>query len=427
MNKYVYFCLSLLATASLYADPAITQVIVRQQWPWSTDIKVEYVLDGVEAQHPVNLLVRAFNGNVELPANKLEESITGVRYGISESGVGSFLINPIKAFGQEKVALANFKVKLSLENSDANASEVIYKIFDLTAETGTFACTDVTRADLKNGLYGDFETSYSNIDSTFSTGLSDVLVWTGVTNYPGAKTTKLVMRKIPAGTFSMGQTGGTFGTTGNAEPVHNVTLTKDFYIGVFEMTQEQYRRLGRSQYSGSHNKGDDNPIENAKFTDYRSQITSVFKTNLGVDSLDFPTEAQWEYACRAGTASELYNGKDLSVSGSTKHENIAPIAWYSSNSGDATHAVGLKLPNAFGLYDMIGNVYEACQDNWAVGYPAGDAVDPTGPAAADPDGKLVARGGYYGVWNYLITSAGRKASAGEDMTCGFRLAFTVDE
>ncbi len=426
MKKHFLYCLSLFATASIYAAPAITQVIVRQQWPWSTDIKVEYVLTGVDGEHPVNLQVAAYNGDVELPANRLEESIKGVRYGLVEPGVGSFLIDPVKAFGQEKVALANFKVKLSLAASDANASEVLYKIYDLTAESGTFPCTNVTRADLKNGLYGEFETEYSNLDSTFSTGLSDVLIWTGVTNYPGAKTTKLVMRKISAGTFSMGQTGGTFTNTSNAEPVHNVTLTKDFYIAVFEMTQEQYRRLGRSAYDGSSNKGDANPIESAAFSGYLDVIKGTFADNLGVPNLDFPTEAQWEYACRAGTTSELYNGKPLSVNGVTQAANIAPIAWWGSE--EATHEVGLKLPNAFGLYDMIGNVYEACSDNWAVGYPSGDAVvDPTGPSATDPDGKLVVRGGYYGVSNHLTTSAGRSGYAGSGKTLGFRLAFTVNE
>ena len=422
MNRFAFFALSLFAATASHAA-AIEQVIVRQQWPWSTDIKVEYKISGVDAEHPVNIGVTAYNGSVELDATRLESSMRGSRYGICESGVGEFFIDPVKAFGTEKVALANFKVKLTLSDSDQNASEVIYKIFDLTAETGTFPCRDVTRADIKNGLYGDFETSYSAVGDGFSTDLPDVLVWTGVTNYPGVKTTKLVMRKIPKGTFSMGQTGGTFGTTGNAEPVHNVTLTKDFYIGVFELTQEQYRRLQRSSYSGSHNVGDANPIENASYDAYRSQITSVFRTNLGVDTLDFPTEAQWEKACRAGTTSELYNGKALSINGQTQSGNIVPIAWYAE---EGTHEVGLKLPNAFGLYDMLGNVYEACLD-WNGAYAAGDATDPTGPDTAPADSKRVIRGGYYSTNNYLITSAGRSSSSGGWINYGFRLAFTVND
>ena len=438
MKKHFLYCLSLFATAPLFADPAITQVIVRQQWPWSTDIKVEYVLTGVDGEHPVNLQVSAYNGDVALPANRLEESIKGARYGLNESGVGSFLIDPVKAFGQEKVALANFKVKLSLAASDANANEVLYKIYDLTAESGTFPCTNVTRADLKNGLYGAFETEYSNLDSTFSTGLSDVLIWTGVTNYPGAKTTKLVMRKIPAGSFSMGQTGGTFTGSDNAEKVHLVTLTKGFYIGVYPVTQEQYRKLTRGAWSGSGHQGDELPVENAYYADFQSVVTNAIADNLGV-SVNFPTEAQWEYACRAGTTSELYNGKPLSVNGVTQTANIVPIAWNGTGTDETTHEVGLKLPNAYGLYDMIGNVYEACRDYWTAaanvpGYSDGNlATDPCVDAVMSdtPDAnninRYVVRGGSFGLNNFLVTSAGRYGTAGKWTAYGFRLAFTVNE
>lgn len=102
---------SFLAAASLNAA-VIEQVIVRQQWPWSTDVKVEYKLSGVTS--PVDISVKAFNGNVELDSSRLAASMTGDRFGITEDGVGTIIIDPVKAFGTSKVALANFKVKLML-------------------------------------------------------------------------------------------------------------------------------------------------------------------------------------------------------------------------------------------------------------------------------------------------------------------------
>ncbi|MBR4616883.1 MAG: hypothetical protein IKO55_14835, partial [Kiritimatiellae bacterium] len=187
----------LVATSSLNAA-VIEQVIVRQQWPWSTDVKVEYKVTGVTS--PVNIAVRAFNGSEELDSSRLESSISGERYGIAEDGVGTFVIDPVKAFGTAKVALANFKVKLSLTPAAANINEVIYKVFDLS----TGACQDITRADFYNGKVedGDYVTDYTSLHSRFlapsSEMVGDVFIWTGVTNNVKYKTTHLVMRKIPA-------------------------------------------------------------------------------------------------------------------------------------------------------------------------------------------------------------------------------------
>ena len=104
-----------------------------------------------------------------------------------------------------------------------------------------------------NNLYGTWETNYANVVSGAATPMDDCLIWTGVTNYPGAKTTKLVMRKVPAKgeTWQMGQAGGAFGTSGNAEQVHDTTLTKDYFIGVFPVTQEQYRKLTRGSITST--------------------------------------------------------------------------------------------------------------------------------------------------------------------------------
>ena len=144
MKKFNAFLLAALGASSLSAAK-LEQVILRQQWPWSTDVKIEYRLSGVTA--PVDIAVKAYNGDVELDQSKVASALIGDWYGISEDGVGTIVLDPVKAFGTEKVALANFKVKLSLSDSAENINEVIYKIFDL--ETGT--CTDVRRADFFDG------------------------------------------------------------------------------------------------------------------------------------------------------------------------------------------------------------------------------------------------------------------------------------
>ena len=105
----------------------IQQVIVRQQWPWSTDVKVEYKL--AEVTSPVDISVKAFNGETELPLPA--EAVSGDLYGISESGIGQFIIDPVKAFGNQKVAIADFRVELELSESAANINEVLYRIVDL--------------------------------------------------------------------------------------------------------------------------------------------------------------------------------------------------------------------------------------------------------------------------------------------------------
>ena len=431
MKKVMVAGLAAFAAAAfgLSAHAAtIAQVIVRQQWPWSTDVKVEYSLTGVDAAHPVNLTVTAYNGDAPLDSSRLRSAIKGDLYGITEE-FGEFYIDPIAAFGSERIAMTKFKVKLAVSDSAANLNDVLYKIFCLTNDI----VTDVTRKDLINGRWGTVETDFSKIGDGFNTTLSDVIIWTGVTNDAKYATTHLVMRKIPAEnvTWSMGARADdvAYGKAGSGLR-HDVTLTQDYFIGVFPVTQRQYVLMtGFGNPSNFKNlpDSDSRPVETRKYNTVESADLPKIRAATGVPGFTLPTEAQWEFACRAGTASELNSGKSLTAA------NAREVAWCTDNANAETHPVGMLAPNAFGLYDMHGNVGEGCLDWYSAsepGYGDGAAVtDPTGPAA-DPDGsgKHVTRGGYYTLpgSNYFIGSPGRGSHDGTYRTYGFRLAFVCD-
>jgi len=162
---------------------------------------------------------------------------------------------------------------------------------------------------------------------------------------------------------------------------HKVQLTKPFYLGKYEVTQAEWQKVMGA--NPSELKREQNPIDIVSWPDGQGFIT---KMNEHIASLPpagkrargegasfaLPTEAQWEYACRAGSQTRFCYGDDLN------EENLKEYAWYKVNSGNRTHAVGGKRPNAWGLYDMHGNVWEWCRDSYGA-YPAGEARDPTGP------------------------------------------------
>ena len=152
-------------------------------------------------------------------------------------------------------------------------------------------------------------------------------------------------------------------------PAHAVTLTQPFYMGKYDVTQEQYQAvLGTNP---SNFTGKDNPVENVSWDDAQTfcqKVAEQTKVSVGL-----PSEAEWEYACRAGTTTEFYSGDVES--------DLDRVAWYSANSKGKTHPVGQKEPNTFGLYDMHGNVWQWCHDLWNEDYYANaPAENPLGPA-----------------------------------------------
>lgn len=228
------------------------------------------------------------------------------------------------------------------------------------------------------------------------------------------KTTKLVLRLIEPGSFKMG---------GSCD----VTLTKPYYMGVFEVTQRQYELVTGSK--PSMRNGNTLPVEQVSWEMIRGgSSTYNWPTVKTVDpnsfvgrlqertglNLDIPTEAQWGYACRAGTTTTYYWGDSMD----------GAYAWYSSNASSTTHVVGTKTPNAWGLYDMSGNVWEWCLD-WR-----GDLVSAENPEGASSGTARVLRSGSWYDSASSLTSSWRSSwispSTGKENT-GFRLTLHLGE
>lgn len=175
---------------------------------------------------------------------------------------------------------------------------------------------------------------------------------------------------LPTGSYQMGSTAG----EQDEQPVHEVRITRPFWIGKHEVTQGQWKAVMEGNPSGF--QGDlQRPVENVTWDDAQEFLRRLNKMQSKW-KFRLPTEAEWEYACRAGTEGMTYGPTE-------------DVAWYGGNSGRTTHPVGQKQPNAFGLYDMLGNVWEWCQDNYGP-YDAAPQSDPLG-ASSGP--SRVCRGG----------------------------------
>jgi len=204
------------------------------------------------------------------------------------------------------------------------------------------------QAEAKDGLYCVIDLSGGPNATKYPVSyLNDVPKGGWTDEY---RTTKLVLRKIPAG----------------QDPLGRYTISKDFYIGIFEVTQKQWELVMGS--NPARNKGDVLPVETVSWADIRgSSVAKVdgglyevgvnsfagkLTHNTGMKGFDLPTEAQWEYATRSGTKGNCYFGE----------RSLGEYGWYGKNSGGSTHSVGCKKPNDWGLYDVYGNVWERCLD-----------------------------------------------------------------
>jgi formylglycine-generating enzyme required for sulfatase activity len=174
------------------------------------------------------------------------------------------------------------------------------------------------------------------------------------------------------------------------KPAHEVTLTKPFYLGRFEVTQEQYQQIMGTNPSAF--KGRDLPVEQVSWDDAQ-EFCKKASEKTG-QTVRLPSEAEWEHACRAGTRTTYCTGDG--------EADLDRVAWYAKNSNSTTHPVGQKAPNAWGVHDMHGNVWEWCAD-WYGDYGAETATDPQGAAQGQ---FRVLRGGSW----YFVPRICRSAS-----------------
>ncbi len=241
---------------------------------------------------------------------------------------------------------------------------------------------------------------------------------------PLSEKVSLDMIWIEPGSFMMGSPVGELGRDDD-ETQHRVTLTKGYWLGKYEVTQEQYKAIMGN--NPSKFEGNNLPVECVSWND-AMEFCRKLTDKLG-DTLprgykcSLPTEAQWEYACRAGTTSSLNSGKNMTTTEDDGVcDNLDEVGWYWMNGGKknwnggnnpstCTHPGGMKKPNVWGLYDMHGNVCEWCLD-WYGDYPTSAVTDPKGPNSGS---GRVDRGGGWDSYARICRSAYR---SGDDP--GFR-------
>ena len=224
---------------------------------------------------------------------------------------------------------------------------------------------------------------------------------------------------MPAGEFMMGSPADDPDTVSDQMPQHRVRITKPFYLGIYEVTQEQYEKV--MDKNPSHFKGPSLPVETVTWEDATDFCKKLSEMDTDYD-YRLPTEAEWEYACRAGTTTRYNCGDELDVD----------CAWFQDNSERTTHPVGKKSPNAWGLYDLHGNVWEWCQDlydrdRYNRGYYGNSpSDDPTGPSTGS---SHVNRGGcwFYAAKECRSAFRGKRRSGDRGYDVGFRVALVSTE
>ena len=227
---------------------------------------------------------------------------------------------------------------------------------------------------------------------------------------------KLVLRLIPPGTYTMGSPSDELGREpyyANKETLHHVTLTKPYYIGIFELTQKQWNLVMGTEKPASAEryttKGNTHPAQGVSYNEIRGTVNgAAWPVHNQVDAssfmgrlrskanmmFDLPTESQWEYACRAGTGTALNNGKNVTTVDRNRCANLDEVAWYFPRSDNKPTWCGRFRENAWGIYDMHGNVMEWCLDWVQSDWGSTAQTDPWGPTSGQ-NGHRVLRGGSY--------------------------------
>ncbi len=441
MMKTVMTALLGIFVFNVMAEPTVSDVVIRQRWPWSRLVDIYYKLDAAPGE-TFDLTLTAKNGTdaLTVPAGALTGDLTDVA-----PGERHIVFDPMAVGDADGNAWSQFNVTLT------PGSSLLYAILDLNAMQVSY----VSVAELVSGAYGAVETN--TVDGAVN------IYWSGVTNDVAYKTDKIVMRRVKKGTFNFGDAGT------------RVTLTKNFYIGVFEVTQAQWTNVMGAgitvpTFTNAVDR-DYRPMECISYDDIREipgektigstyysgapisphwpQTNAVGSTSFmgklrsetGFATFDLPTSAQWEYACRANpNVTTPYNDNDSGAVTANPSPNLDRLGRYTENGGaggearntpcnnapttNGTAIVGSYVPNNWGLYDMHGNVSE-----WMLGWydlvnPLNGTIDPKGPDTGTAHQ-------YSGSWNASAAdnrSAARLYNGAHTLrnrTVGFRLVMNA--
>jgi formylglycine-generating enzyme required for sulfatase activity len=290
-------------------------------------------------------------------------------------------------------------------------------------------CCKTEAADCRSALRTAAPWSSYSSSNGFRLAISSPIVPKSASGLPQEAAKELVnsidmkLVLIPKGTFMMGPESAEGRTERKTQ--HQVTLTNDFYLGVTEVTQAQYQKVmgeNPSRFQNDKIKGDssNHPVEKVSWldaVDFCNRLSELPEEKKAGRVYRLPTEAEWEHACRAGSKTAYFFGDEA--------QSLSEYAWFGINGDSQTHPVGSKKPNAWGLYDMHGNVWEWCSD-WYSDYPEKPVIDPTGPSKATDH---VVRGGSYANEPTGCRSATWSCFRPKDrfLHLGFRVALSVPE